>query len=72
MPALACVEWPSGSSSTPRQVLGLRPAPEVGTTRYGGASEATGGIKATEVPVEQGAPIVATYRPLAGKVVEGS
>jgi hypothetical protein len=33
----------------------------VGTTRY----------VATEVPVEQRAPIIATYRPLAGKVVEG-
>ncbi len=26
---------------------------------------------ATEVPVEQRAPIIAAYRPLAGKVVEG-
>ncbi|MBB5161706.1 nitroreductase/quinone reductase family protein [Mycobacterium sp. AZCC_0083] len=33
----------------------------VGATRY----------VATEVPVEQRAPILAVYRPLAGKVVEG-
>jgi hypothetical protein len=29
------------------------------------------GFVATEVPVEQRAPIIAVYRPLAGKVVEG-
>lgn len=29
------------------------------------------GYVATEVPVEQRAPIIAVYRPLAGKVVEG-
>jgi hypothetical protein len=29
------------------------------------------GFIATEVPVEQRAPIIAVYRPLAGKVVEG-
>ncbi len=32
---------------------------------------ATTSYVATEIPVEQRAPILAAYRPLAGKVVEG-
>ena len=38
-----------------------RPEREARRTRY----------VASEIPVEQRAPIIAAYRPLAGKVVEG-
>jgi hypothetical protein len=63
VPELDGVKYLVSTRGESEWVRNVRADPNVtvGRTRY----------VATEVPVEQRAPIIATYRPLAGKVVEG-
>ncbi|MDT5069321.1 MAG: hypothetical protein QOK02_5476 [Mycobacterium sp.] len=63
VPELDGVKYLVSTRGETEWVRNVRADPNVtvGTTRY----------VATEVPVERRAPIIAAYRPLAGKVVEG-